>query len=215
MLKLDTIDGLAKALSGLANHFKAMAGHHDAMHKAHTEMGAYAKAKHAAMADDDVNKAFMGKSADHHEAMAACHKAASDQCMGTHVSMGASEDDAAKAAAAATLAKAQADEAARIAAGGAPITTPTGVEDMIKQTTTGLVKKSLEVLNTDPDVANEIKRMVLEGVRNALNGEIVPDGAHRVFKQAPTGQRPTLLPRPGSADINKDDIPAELQDMVG
>jgi hypothetical protein len=223
---LSTIETLKAALKksgdAVAAHFKAAAAHHDGLHKAHMSAhalhkahGEFVKAKADAMEDGSTEKTYFGKVAEHHMAKAEHHKAVAE------------------------IHKAEAERLTKAGDGSftgdmtAGDTTHTdgtpgslgeagkgmSVEDMVKQTTSGLVKKSLEMLKSDPTVQDEIRTLVLQGVKSALGQETVPTMA----KLFPTSDVPEseiakglkLIQRPGSAPINTDEVDPKLADMVG
>ena len=64
--------GLSEGFQSSSGFHKAMAEHHDAMAKEHYSH-AVVKAHHEAMENEDVHKAYFGKVADHHKAMAERH----------------------------------------------------------------------------------------------------------------------------------------------
>jgi len=210
-----TIDELAKAFSGLASHFKKAAAHHKALseahaglaeaHKAHHE---FVKAKHESMDDGDAHKAYFGKCAalhkskhEFHAGKAALHKAHAEHLDTLGDNVGEEKIAAVKATTTEPVVKA-ADPVA-----GAP----GSVEDMVKSTTTGLVHSALEMLKTDPAVQDEIRKMVLSGVRSALGDKIVPDAVRGILPTPPGLQ---LIPRPGGAEIPTTGIDPKLQKFV-
>ena len=198
MEKLTTIEGLAKAFAGLKGHFTKAAAHHGALAECHKAHGEFVKAKHEAMDDGDPHKDFFGKVAAHHTTKAALHKAHSEHL--EEIASGLSEEK-------------EGEKTAAVEASGAPEST--GVEAMIKETTAGLVKKSLEMLNSDPEVAAEIRKMVLDGVKAALGDKIVPDHVRGVVPEHPGGLR--LVPRAGAAPVDTgiENVDPTLTKLVG
>lgn len=209
MKKFATIEELAKAVTDVAGSFtknadfhKAAAAHHSAAAAHHESHAAFHKTQHEAMDDGHEMKAHVGKVHEHHVAKAAHHKAM------------------------ATAHSAHADGATKLAAAfgdDAPIkkgetttsdtAAPNGIEGMVAETTKGLVSKSLEMLQTDPTVQDEIRKMVLEGVKAALGDKIVPNPAVAV---TPTNAMDhlRLVPRAGSAaPIEKAQVAPENEEM--
>ena len=82
---------------------------------------------------------------------------------------------------------------------------------MVKSTTTGLVHSALEMLKTDPAVQDEIRKMVLSGVRSALGDKIVPDAVRGIIPARPGLE---LVPRPGGAEIPTTGIDPKLQKFI-
>jgi hypothetical protein len=227
MKKIETLEDLVKAVGGLAKHFSKAAEHHEKLHKAHAEKAEhheklfkahlahheFVKAKHEAMDDGDVHKAYFGKvaeihkaKADHHEALHKTHKEISDlhKAHAEHLKETAEAmedgDKAAKAAAGAPAASGD-----KTASGG-------GVAEMVEETKTALVKKALASLTDDPEVAKAIQQMVLKGVQDALGDKIVPDGIRVVTPGVPAGLTPVL--RKGQQDIDTKGVDPALVDMV-
>src|SRR5580765_3839950 len=225
-MKVLTMDELAKAAGGLGGHFgkassmhKSAAAHHESLHKHHSEMAAFSKGKHDAMDDGHEMKAYMAKAAEHHAAKAAhhlklhkLHKAHGEECDDMAKTFSAD-----KALAAAATAGAPAPAAAATPA--APAAAPTGgdgISAMVSETTAGLVKKSLEMLNSDPAVQDEIRKMVLEGVRSALGDKIVPTDVRAILPDMPGGSAaaPVAHPRAGAPPVPTADVPPEFRALV-
>ena len=204
-----------------AEFHKAKAALHKAFHE-------HLKAKHESMADDSVDKAHYAKAAGHHKALADLHEGHAayheteagkattvDNSKAEYVSIGKTADgvEIFKLAAPKPAAAAPAvNVAATVTTGAAP----NGIEGMVAETTKGLVSKSLEMLQTDPTVQDEIRKMVLEGVRSALGGQIVPTTARSFFDQpnpnAMDGLR--MVPRAGGPSLEKAKVSAEMDEAL-
>ena len=219
--KVDVGEGLKKMHKAIAAHFHKAAAHHDAMAALHKDMGEHCKAKCDSMDDGDVHKAFFGKSASHHVAKADLHKAHGDhlRAAATELEAHAAEEDKEKAQKAAGVdpgaaaAAAGSTSSAAVASSADPnANSQTSVDAMIRETTQGLVKTSLEMLKTDSTVQDEIRKMVIEGVRTALGDKTIPDHVRVIGPAAPQGA--TLIGR-DSKPINTDNIDPKLADMVG
>lgn len=207
---LKTIEELAKAAEGLAEHFSKAAAHHAALAEHHKGMHEFAKAKHEAMADDDVHKGYFGKVAELHKAKHELHKAHSEHLSGMCATQ--------KGIAPPTIKAADSAAPAPVADPNVPATG--GVEAMVKETTTGLVKSALQMIQTDPTVQDEIRKMVLEGVKSALGNQIVPDSVRQVLP-TPPGEIPQGLkavyrkgqPQIGEAD-DVEKVDPSLRELV-
>jgi hypothetical protein len=227
MKKLETIEELAKAVGGLQEHFKKAAAHHAALEKVHADLaeahkahGEFCKARHEAAGDDDVNKTYFGKAAAFHTAKSvahtaksALHKAHAEHCASMADSMSGGD-------------KAAKDTTQKTAASDPPAPAPapttqdqaladgkSGVEAMMKETTTGLVKSALQMLKEDPYIQEQIKMIVLDGVRSAVGNEIQPiPGIHKTIGP-PQGL--TAVTRKGQPEIpDAEKVDPALADMV-
>ena len=216
---------LKKGGDAMKSHMKMMAAHHDEMHKAHAEMcethkahAGMCKAKADAMPDDHADKAYYSKvsehhttKAAHHEKMAAMHKACAEKL--TKAGDGDFTGD---------MPPAPSGDGTPASLGDAG--KATGVEDLIKQTTTGLVTESLKMLKSDNTVQDAIRQMVLEGVKKALGGTAVPDSVRLFPPTAPQGDllkgltlvnRPGGAPLPGEQQIDADKMDPKVADLIG
>lgn len=235
------LEGLAKAMGSFGQHLKKAADFHKAKAAAHEKLAAahsahheFAKARHEGMDDGDANKGYFGKvaslhkaKAEHHAALASLHKDHAAHCDG--MSDGLSEEkvqsafkallgEPATAAPGTTTAPAPA--AGGNGNGSASPAAPKAqsVEDLVKETTTGLVNESLNMLKTDPTVKEEIKKLVLEGVKAALGSQVVPDGVTLINRGLPEHLKSVVRPgqpEPGSqhgAEVDK--VAPELQALV-
>lgn len=212
MKKLESLEELVKAAGHLASHFKARAAHHTAKAAAHessvtehTEMEAFHKGMHDGLDDGHADKAYHKRMSEHH----AQRKAHHGTLHKLHKDMAARDEEMAghygeeKAAAAGSVAKTT--PPAEPVAGG--------IEGMVAETTKGLVAKSLEMLQTDPTVQDQIRKMVLDGVKSALGDKIIPDATRGVTpSSAPDGVR--LIPRGTGAPIEKTKVDASHEDML-
>ena len=206
-----TIEDLAKAASDLSQHFKKAGAHHAAVAEHHKAMHEFTKAKQESMDDGDVLKTYFGKLSDFHKGKHELHKAHSEHLAEMCNAYGGGEEGkaapapAAKAAAPAPAAPTT--EAEAIADGKA------GVEAMMKETTTGLVKSALQMLKEDPYIQEQIKLIVLDGVRSAVGKEIEPiPGVHKVIGP-PQGLQ--AVPRKGQPEVpNAEKVDPMLADMV-
>lgn len=215
MKKFETIEDLAKAAGQLAGSFTKNAEYHKAAHAAH--MGEHAhheahaafhKAAHDAMDDGHEMKAHIGKAHEHH-----VHKAAFHKAMAEHHQ---AECDAATKLAAAFGEDSPIQKTAPTtnAATGVSTGAPTSVEGLVADTTKGLVAKSLEMLQTDPAIQDEIRKMVLAGVKASLSGQIVPDNVRATYPSNPDPALLHLVPRAGSgATLEKAQVEPENEAM--
>lgn len=228
-------EDLAKVGAGLAGHFTKAAAHHDglhkahdALHKAHAEHAAFVKGTHDAMDDGHEMKGYMAKAHEHHTAKAAHHKALSDmhKAHAEHLASLA-KDFSDSGAHEMPAGKTEQPVLTKTEPAAPPVTpaepvaaAPTGIDAMVKETTAGLVKKSLEMLNSDTAIQDEIRKMVLEGVRSALGNKLVPTEVHSVLPDIPQRSRPgntdglQLVPRAGGPEIDTKDVPHELRQLV-
>jgi hypothetical protein len=206
MKKFETVDDLAKAVGQMAGlTLELSKGHslHTAAAVHHDSQAAFHKAAHDAMDDGHEMKAQIGKAHEHHVAKAAHHRAMAE----THKTMEALANNI-------NAAFGSEPEVKKTTTTSAPA--PAGIEGMVAETTKGLVSKSLEMLQTDPTVQDEIRKMVLEGVRSALGGHIVPDGVRVAIPNNPPDdvlKHLKLVPRSGSgANLEKADVDPDMED---
>lgn len=228
MTKTATND-LNKGAAAAAHFHKSAAGHHESLHKHHSEMAAFSKGKHDAMDDGHEMKAYMAKAhehhvakAAHHEALHKLHKARAEECEDMDkatMTTTPSTTPTTKAAGSPDPAAAtptNPDPANPTPAAEATPATSDGIDGMLKATTTGLVKSALEMLKTDPTVQDEIRKMVLEGVRSALGSKVIPDHVRGVMPDVPIGSASTegkLVLRNGAPPVDKAAIPAGFADL--
>lgn len=195
----------------------AVAAHHDAMKAQHTTTAAHYKAHHDGLPNEDVHKAHFAHGHTHHTAMAAHHeaiaKAHADHAAAIKTdvdamkSMAAEWNGAAKPGAASSL-------FARSAAASGPLSTPTGnpFEDMVKETTAQLAKKTLETFDNDDEVKQFMRETIMKMVGEAIGNTIVPTGVSAVAPNAP-GVR--AVPRAGQQPIPvKPNVPDNFQKLV-
>lgn len=236
------LEGLQKAMAGLGTHFGKASAHHMALHKCHSAMAkaheghaTMCKAKADALDEGHVDKAYFGAAHEMHKAMAGHnaevadhHKAQADHCTACQASMdGAAAEKAAGAAPAVATATApkyismgknaegvelfKLDDSAAPAPAAAAATG--SVDEMIETTKKALVAKGLASMTDDPDVAKQIKEIVLKAVSQALGDKIVPTNVHGVMPlDMPSG--PTIVQRPGGAPIDTSKVPAEFAELV-
>ena len=216
-MKLEKLEDLTKAVGGLAAHFKKTADFHKAAGEHHTAMaeackahGEMCQAKHDGMDDGDANKAYFGKAASHHLGKAAHHAALAELHKGQAAhsdTMGDAMGEDGKAAAAKAAVTTPAAEPGKAPVAGG------SVESMVAETTHELVKNALEMVNNDPSVKEEIRKMVLHGVKTALGEKVVPDGIHLLLPDAPDkGTR--LVQRAGGPDVNTEGVDPMLKTMI-
>jgi hypothetical protein len=158
------------------------------------------------MDDSHEMKNCMGKAAGHHKMIAGHHEDMAKACHGAADAM-KTEVDAMKA-----LASDWGGVAIK-AADGTPITSPTaggGVEAMLQETSSALLKKTLLSFDTDPEVANFVREFALKQMTAALGSKIVPDHVRGVITQFPNNG--TLVPRAGAPNPNeKIDVPLQFE----
>ncbi len=208
-----TLQDVVKAVGSIGAHFKKKAEHHDKLAELHKSRHEFVKAKAESMDDCDVHKAYFAKCAEHHLSKSALHKAHGDALReaGQALEAFAAEEDAEKTAAQKAAAAATPNPPVAPAAGdgAAP-----GVDSMIKETTTGLVKASLEMLRTDPTVKEELRKMLLDGIRAELGDKIIPDNVRTVLPAAPAGAGLKMVSRAGGPEIDTSEVDASLAKFV-
>ena len=196
----------AEELSKTFEFHKAMAGKCEACAKAHAAHGVDAQAAHDGADDGDAHKAFMGKAAafhkemsthhaemaGHHHAQAETHKAAIDAMKVLASDWGG---PTVKAANGTSLS-------------GEPGAAPTGVQAMLQATSDALLKKTLESFDTDPEVANFVRKFALEQMTSALGNKIVPDNVRGMIPNFPSI---TAVPRTGQRQLNQDKVEVPLE----
>jgi hypothetical protein len=225
MLKLNEAADLEKAAKSLGGYFtkqaeevekshtfhKSMASQHEALHKAHKAHADHNKSVHDSLENDHSLKGHFGKAADHENQLASNHEECAKACTAQAEAM-KTQLDALKA-----LASEWGNVPALKAAGGTielPNSAPSGniIADMIQQTTASMTKKTLESMNTDPEVQGFIKETITKMVADALAGQIVPGGPSKV---AP---RPSITPvsRPGQKELAEAQkgVPIEFAKLV-
>ena len=224
MFELTKAEDLVKAGHAIGNYFakqaeelektfafhKAQATHHEAMAGHHADRSTHYKAMHAGVAADHELHDHFHKSHVHHDSMHKLHKACADshhdqadKCktqMDTLKTM-ATEWGASRGAVSSLFARSA-------AAAGAPLTTTTGnpFEDMVKETTAQLAKKTLETFDNDAEVKQFMRETIMKMVGEAIGNTIVPTGVSAV---TPTHPGITAVPRNGQPAPAPVAIPAE------
>jgi len=212
----------AKQAEELEKNFafhKACAVVHEAKKAAHDEMHTAHKAHAESLGKEDPHHAHFHKMAAHHATMAghegtqaATHNAEADKCK--------TQVDAMKALAA---------EWGVSKASGGPITAIIGgktlelpalsgggtgnpIQDMVSATSQHLMKKTLEMMDSDPGTMDWMRQTVTKMVAEAIGNTVAPPA---VSKVAPTA--PTLVPRPGqpaAGDKKTPVVPLEFAKLV-
>lgn len=198
----------------------ALAAHHGAAATEHTTHAAANKAHHDGLDDGDVHKAMYAKAHTHHVAMAAHHDAIAKAHSG-HAEALKGEVDAMKTMAADWGGTTKADSGAasslfaRSAGGnGGSLTAASGnpFEDMVKETTAQLAKKTLETFDSDPEVKQFMRETIMKMVGEAIGNTLQPTSVSAV---APARPGITAVPRNGQpAPQVKPNVPLEFQKLV-
>ena len=196
----------------------AVAAHHDAMKAQHTTTAAQYKAHHDGLPNEDVHKAHFAHGHTHHTAMAAHHEAIA-KAHADHAATLKTEVDAMKSMAAEWNGDAKPGAASSLfarsaAASGTPLSTPSGnpFEDMVKETTAQLAKKTLETFDNDDEVKQFMRETIMKMVGEAIGNTIVPTGVSAV-----TPNRPGIsaVPRGGQpTPAAKPNVPDQFQKLV-
>ncbi len=231
MFKLTEVTELEKAGRSLGGYFtkevseleksvtshEEQAMHHEAIAKAHTGRAADHQAMHEAMGNEHEMKAHMAKGAafhtsmaEHHTALHKVHAAEAEKCKVAINSLKVLAGDwgGATPGAATSLFSRSA------AAAGASLTSPSGnpFEDMVKETTAQLAKKTLETFDTDSEVKQFMRETIMKMVGEAIGNTIVPTNVSAVV---PTAPDITAVPRHGqpSAVAVKPNVPLEFEKL--
>lgn len=220
-----TVEAIVKAMGGMGTHFGKSAEHHMALHKcntamakAHTDHAALAKAKHEALENDHVDKAYFGAAHEMHKALAAHHEEAATLHKAHSEHMGACQTamdgDGKAAKAAAAGAGATADPAAAPAESNAAKLLESAD---VKATVGGLMGEALtsavKEIKDSPEFKEMFKKAVMAQVAEQLGDKLVPTSVHGALPDGPKG--PTMVPRPGGAPIDSSKVPPEFADALG
>jgi hypothetical protein len=219
LLKLDQVEGLAKAVSGLASTLhkaaathEGLATHHAGLAKTHSEHAAFTKGMADGMANDHEMKAYMGKAAD-------CDKAAGDanaeisKLHKAHADLYSAFADGLDGKAAKT-AKAAGDPAnpnpVADSANPNPEATGDAINGMIEKAVGAVLERALTQLATSGEIDKTIEAVVVAKVNERLGSKVVSDGVHKTFQSGPV-----LVPRTGSPQVDSSKVSPELAEMVG
>ncbi len=230
MFKLTEAADLEKAGRSLANFFakqaeefgksvsshEQQAQHHASIANLHKTHAADHQAMHDAMDNSHELKGHMAKGAAFHGAAAdvhtAMHKVHADEAVKCKT-----QQDALKAAATEWGAPGVATSlfSRSAAASGAPLTAASGnpFEDMVKETTAQLAKKTLETFDNDVEVKQFMRETIMKMVGEAIGNTIVPTAVSGV---APAAPGITAVPRGGQppAPPAKPNVPLQFQKLV-
>lgn len=222
-------ESLAKASRSLASFFtkraeqlekefhfhKTMAAQHEACKAAHTDQAAACKAVHDGMDDSHDLKHHFGKTALHHTSMAANHEAIS-KTYAAHADAAKAEGDALKATISewgGTTGPVSSLFTRSFNTGTAPSPAPTGnvINDMVQETTVNLAKKSMELMDNDPEVKQYMRETIIKMIGETIGNTVVPTHVSAV---TPTPPGITAVPRAGQKPVEKLNVELEFQDLV-
>jgi hypothetical protein len=228
MFKLTEAADLEKAARSLGAYFskqveevekshsfhKAMASHHEGLHKAHSAHAAHNKSVHDGMADSHELKHHFGKAAEHETTVANHHEECAKACNAQAEAMKA-ELDTLKTMAASWGGAPAAKAGKTLDLSGLEKKESTGnpIADMVQETTQALTKKTLESMDTDPEVQEYLRATIMKMVGDAIGDQIAGPA---VSKVAPTNPALRTVPRPGSAAAaeKKPEVPLEFAKFV-
>jgi hypothetical protein len=231
MYKLDQKEDLEKAGQSLGSFFAkqadelqkthalhaALAAHHQGKADAHSAYAVHFKAQHDALPDDHDMKAHMAKGHSHHVAMAA-HEDGIAKAHGAHAETVKTQIDAIKALSVEWGGVKKADEgplarllSSRTGTVTAPVTAPTGnvMVDMINETSTQLMAKTLSMMDNDPDVQKAMREHVMKLVAEAVGSTVRPPEVSAVAPTAPAFGIKAVT-RPGQRPLPAADAPASV-----
>lgn len=217
-IKLETSADLEKFSKGLAAHFTKsasmhtqIASYHQEMQKAHTAQAGFCKSKCDSMDDSDDMKAFMSKCNEQHTAEAAHHgnlQKVHSELAANNKELADTVDDSIKIVPSKTeKTEKTEDEKEKIETK----TESKGVAAMLETTSNALVAKALQTLETSDEIADHIKKIVLQQVEATLGKTLEPTNVSGVIPEIRPGI--TAVPRGGSV-VNTEKVPAEFQDLV-
>lgn len=186
--------------SGLANLHKAHAADHQAAHDALDNA-------HELKAHMAKGAAFHTSASEKHDSLHKVHSAEAEKCKASINSLKAlaSEWGATPGGPVSSLFTRAAGS------GAAPTPAPTGnvINDMVQETTVNLAKKSMELMDNDPEVKQYMRETIMKMIGETIGNTVVPTHVSGV---APAAPGITAVPRAGApAALPVANVPLEFQ----